>query len=88
MNCSEHKIKNGYFPIAEPGASLTSKMEVMCIRQLLACNRTDASGLLNVSWDILQGVETRAVKRGLERRGDTVPEKMGIDEKQVFSRHK
>lgn len=88
VNCSEHKIKNGYFPIAEPGASLTSKMEVLYIRQLLACNRTNASELLGVSWDILQGVQTRAVKRGLERRGDAVPEKMGIDEKQVFARHK
>lgn len=60
----------------------------MCIRQLLACNLTDASELLDVSWDILQGVQTRAVKRGLERRGDAIPEKMGIDEKQVFARHK
>ena len=50
--------------------------------------RTAASGITGVSWERLGGIMNRAVKRGLERRGDIPPLIIGLDEKQVFSRHR
>ena len=53
-----------------------------------ACDRTAASEITGVSWERLGGIMNRAVKRGLERRGDIPPLILGLDEKQVFSRHR
>ena len=50
--------------------------------------RTAASGITGVSWERLGGIMNRAVKRGLERRGDIPPLIIGLDEKQFFSRHR
>lgn len=74
--------------MADPNVSLTHKMEAKCISALQQCDVTGASALMDVSWDILGNVQKRAVTRGIERRGDKIPEHMGIDEKQVFARHK
>lgn len=86
--CPKHGVVNGVFHMADPNVSLTHKMEAKCISALQQCDVTGASALMDVSWDILGNVQKRAVTRGIERRGDKIPEHMGIDEKQVFARHK
>lgn len=88
VQCPKHGIVNSDFPLADSQISITYKMESKCIKTIQASNLTDASGLTRVSWDMLESIRDRAVKRGLERRGDTTPVIMGLDEKQVFSRHR
>jgi hypothetical protein len=41
----------------------------------------------NLSWDEVDGIMQRAVKRGLERRGETKPKNIGIDETSFRKRH-
>jgi len=88
VSCKEHGVKTGEFGMAVSGGSLSDKMESRCIRLLEACTIKDAAEILAVSWDVLHGVEERAVARGLARRDTTFPVKLGIDEKQVFARHR
>ena len=49
---------------------------------------TGAEGLLGVTARKLQHIQETAVARGMERRKSNVSEIMGLDEKQVFARHK
>jgi len=88
VNCPEHGVVQGSFPLANPYVDLTHKLEMRCVETLQACDRSDAAKLTGVSWERQSGVMERAVKRGLARRGEALPQIMGLDEKQVFARHK
>lgn len=88
VNCPKHGVVQGVFPLAGPYLDVTYKLESLCIAVLKACDRTDAAELTGVTWERLGGVMKRAVQRGLQRRGDAPPEIMGLDEKQVFARHR
>jgi transposase len=44
--------------------------------------------LLRISWDEAGGIEARAVRRGLARRGAEVVAHLGVDEKAIAKRHK
>ena len=88
VSCPKHGVVNGVFHMADPNVSLTHKMEAKCIVAMQQCDIKGASNIMDVSWDILGYVQKRAVIRGMERRGEKIPKKMGIDEKQVFSRHR
>jgi transposase len=63
-------------------------MERRTIDILKECNRTGASALTGLTWNEVDAVMNRAVTRGLDRRGEELPEWLGIDEKSVFARHK
>ena len=88
VNCSKHGVKQGVFPLAGQYQDVTYKLEAKCIAVMEVCDRTAASEITGVSWERLGGIMNRAVKRGLERRGDIPPLILGLDEKQVFSRHR
>ncbi len=88
IKCPEHGVKQGVFPLAGPYLDVTTKLEAKCIQVLHVCDRAAAAEITGVSWERLGGMMKRAVKRGLERRGDAVPSVLGIDEKQVFSGHR
>ncbi|MDD7751515.1 MAG: ISL3 family transposase [bacterium] len=88
VNCPKHGVKQGVFPLAGPYLDVTYKMEAKCIQVMEASDRSAASDITGVSWERLGGIMKRAVDRGLERRGDAIPRILGMDEKQVFSRHR
>lgn len=88
VKCKDHGVVQGAFPLAGPYLDVTYKLEALCIATMKACDRTDAAELTGVTWERLGGIMTRAVERGLAKRGDAIPEILGIDEKQVFSRHR
>lgn len=51
-------------------------------------NRQKAADLLRISWDEIDGIMKRAVKRGLNRRSDDAVPYLGIDEKSFLKGHK
>ena len=67
---------------------MTLPMEELSIKALQECTMTGAEGLLGVTARKLQHIQETAVARGMERRKSNVSEIMGLDEKQVFARHK
>ena len=55
---------------------------------LRQCAVPGGADLLRISWDEAWGIEARAVRRGLARRGHDVVAHLGVDEKAIAKRHK
>ncbi|MFA6931275.1 MAG: transposase [Lentisphaeria bacterium] len=60
----------------------------MCIKVMQECTLKGAEMLFGVTTKKLQRIQILAVARGMDNRGEETPVKMGLDEKQVFARHK
>lgn len=88
VKCKNHGVHNILFPLSEPNSSITYELECKCIKVMQHCTIYASSQLLDVSQDSLRYIQTRAVQRGMKRREDVLPRKLGIDEKQVFARHR
>ncbi len=64
-------------------------MERFCIDVLKAAeNITGASTILHLSWDEVQAIMERAVKRGVSRKEGAVPKRLGVDEKAFRKGHR
>lgn len=75
-------------PWAEPYVRFTRNLELFIIEVLRACKTVkEAAGLLHLSWDEVDGVMQRAVKRGLMRRIEEPIEYLCIDEKSFGKGH-
>ena len=81
-------VKQLRVPWAEPGSQFTALFERLAIDLLRECSITGAVGLLRISWDEGWGIQGRAVKRGLARRGAEVVGRLGVDEKAMAKRHR
>jgi transposase len=80
--CEEHGTLTMDIPWSTVRSHFTNDFERLAIEFLLAAkNRTKVAELLDLSWDELDGIMQRAVKRGLGRREDTEIPYLGIDEK-------
>lgn len=77
-----------WVPFATPQTSVTVELERKCIQTMLECTMQGAEELTGVSVRKLERIRSLAVARGLERREEKPLSKIGIDEKQVFARHK
>lgn len=89
INCEEHGIKTVRTDWAEKHSRHTALFEKWAIQVLLACNnRTQAKKLLGLSWDEVNTVKERAVKRGLCRRTGLNTGFLGVDEKSFLKGHK
>lgn len=87
VECSEHGVKTVRVPWSEPGSSFTALFEALVIDWLRAANTSAVADLLGLSWDQVDGVMQRAVRRGLARRELDVPEHLGVDETSFQKRH-
>jgi transposase len=88
VKCPLCGVVNASVPFATPGLSVTLPLEELSIKALRECTMAGAEGLLGVTARKLQHIQKTAVERGIERRNADVSEMMGLDEKQVFARHK
>jgi len=89
INCEEHGIKTVRTDWAEKHSRHTILFEKWAIQVLLGCNnRTQAKKLLGLSWDEVNTVQDRAVKRGLCNRKELNAEFLGVDEKSFLKGHK
>jgi transposase len=85
--CSQHGVKTVPVPWGEPGSSLTALLEALVIDWLQAATTSAVARQLALTWDQVDGVMQRAVRRGLERRRLEVPRRMGVDETSFQKRH-
>ncbi len=82
VKCSEHKIKTMEVPWAEEMSHFTRQFEKIAIQFLDASeNRSKTSKLLRLSWDEMNHIMTKAVKRGLSRRKNEDMKYISFDEK-------
>jgi len=87
VQCRKHGVKTIQVPWSEPGSSFTALFEALVIDWLRSANTQAVARQLGLSWDHVDGVMQRAVRRGLERRKLKVPRHLGVDETSFQKRH-
>ena len=87
VKCSEHNVQQVAVPWAEPGSRFTALFERLAICWLKEASISAVAEQLRLSWDEVDTIQERAVKRGLERREALTPKKLGIDETSFQKRH-
>lgn len=81
VSCPEHKVSMVHVPWAEPGSGFTALFEALVISWLQETTISAVSRQLSLSWNAIDGVMQRAVKRGLARRDDEATHsRLGVDE--------
>jgi transposase len=70
-----------HVPWAEPGSGFTALFEGLVIDWLRETTISAVSRQLSLSWNAIDGIMQRAVKRGLARRDDkAIHKRLGVDE--------
>lgn len=87
IECSEHGVVQIAVPWAEPGSGFTALMEALIIDWLQEASTAAVARLMRLTWDQIDGVMQRAVKRGLARRTPHVAREIGVDETSFQKRH-
>jgi transposase len=74
-------------PFAEKHSRFTSRFERAILVWLESSPISKVAGNFNMSWDEVDGIMQRAVRRGLERRKQQKASNIGIDETSYQKRH-
>ncbi len=87
VQCPEHGVVTVAVPWAEPGSGYTALFEALVIDWLQEASTAAVSRLMRLSWNAIDGMMQRAVKRGLSRREKQCVRQIGIDETAFKKRH-
>lgn len=87
VRCGEHGVRQVKVPWAEEGSRFTALYEALVIDWLQIGTIRAVAEQLGLSWDEVDGVMQRAVRRGLKRREQTRPRTVGVDETSFQRRH-
>jgi transposase len=90
VECATHGKKQVRVPWAELNSSFTALYESLVIDWLKEASTSAVARRLNLSWDEVDGIMQRAVKRGLARRKADLPgapARLGVDETSFAKRH-
>ncbi len=80
IECKKHGVVTVSVPWAAPGSGFTALFEALVIDWLKEASIQAVSRQLKLSWNAIDGIMQRAVKRGLSRRAALSPKQLGIDE--------
>jgi len=86
-DCTEHGARQVAVPWAEANARFTALFEALVIDWLKETSLTGVARQLGLSWDEADGIQRRAVRRGLARRDRKLPTRIGVDETSFQKRH-
>lgn len=87
VNCPEHGVQQVGVSWAEPGGRFTALFEAMVIAWLGEAPISAVAGLVGLSWDQVDGIQQRAIERGLARRKVGAFAHLGIDETSYQKKH-
>jgi transposase len=87
VDCAQHGVRQVSVPFADPGSRFTALFEVLAIDWLLEASFSAVARKLRLSWDEVSGIQARAVQRGLARRKQRSPKRIGVDETSFQKRH-
>jgi transposase len=87
VKCSDHGIKQVPVNWAEKNSRFTLEFESAIILWLKEDSIKTVAANFGISWDEVNGIMERALKRGLQRRQETRPTMIGIDETSFQKRH-
>ena len=80
VDCTRHGVRQIQVPWGEPGSRFTALYEALIIDWLQEASTAAVSRQLGLSWTAVDGVQQRAVRRGLARREVQLPVHIGVDE--------
>lgn len=80
VECAEHGVVTLGVPWAEPGSGFTALFEALMIDWLKEASISAVAERFQLSWNAVDGIMQRAVKRGLSRRGELSPVQISVDE--------
>lgn len=91
VECPEHGVRVVSVPWAERNSRFTLLFEAFAIDMLRMLSMSEASRMLRIGWDALDGIRSRAVARGLQRRAaedaTRIVRHLSIDETSFAKRH-
>lgn len=87
VECREHGVRQVAVPWASRGSGFTALYECLVINWLKEASRLAVSRRLGLTWSEVDGIMERAVKRGLSRRPNKAPARLGVDETSFAKRH-
>jgi transposase len=87
VECAEHGVLQIDTPWAEPNSGFTALMEALIIDWLKEANTSAVARLMRLTWDEIDSVMQRSVRRGLARRKLESIERIGVDETSFQKRH-
>jgi transposase len=87
IECGEHGVLQVEVPWATPDSGFTVLMESLIIDWLLEASIAAVARRMRLTWDAIDGVKQRAVRRGLQRRQLEPIRRVGVDETAYQKRH-
>jgi transposase len=89
IKCDQHGVRQVRVPWSEERSRFTALFEALVIEWLLATESIAAVAEgMRLSWDEVAGIRSRAVARGMKRRGRApLPGSVGVDETSVTRGH-
>jgi transposase len=89
VRCDEHGVRQVRVPWAEERSRFTALFEALVIDWLGATESIAAVAKgMRLSWEEVAGIRSRAVKRGMKRRGPAkLPAAVGVDETSIRRGH-
>ena len=87
VQCTEHKVLAINVPWAEPDSRYTAMFEALVIDWLKEATTQAVARQMRLSWNAIDGIQQRAVKRGLARRDSKPPKRIAVDETSFQKRH-
>jgi len=87
VDCPIHGVKQLPVPWAEKNSRFTVEFESAVLLWLKEDPISTVAKNFGISWDVVDGIMSRAVKRGLARREISEPAHIGIDETAYQKRH-
>lgn len=85
--CKEHGVTTIAVPWSDPGSGFTALYEALIIDWLREASIAAVARRLDLTWDQVDGVMARAVRRGLLRRHLEAVPHIGVDETSFARRH-
>ena len=85
--CPEHKVLAIEAPWADPDSRYTAMFEALVIDWLKEATTKAVAQQMGLSWNAIDGIQQRAVKRGLARRDSEPPKRLAVDETSFQKRH-
>lgn len=87
VRCEEHGVHQVAVPWAEKNSAFTALYEALVISWLKEASIAAVAELMELTWDQVDGIMQRAVRRGLARRKPTRLRYIGVDETSFQKRH-
>lgn len=80
VDCKDHGVHQVIVPWSESGTRYTLLFECLVIRWLQETTLSAVADQMHLDWDAVQGIQRRAIERGLLRREALEPTDITIDE--------